>query len=192
MLLRHDNADQRLTFKAESLGLIHDERAEILRDKLIRMEQLKEVLKQTRFTPKSEVNTYLNTIGYETLDEGISGYELLRRPHVSCEGLKPYLNIEFDHAAAKQVEIECKYEGYIEKARKEANRLANMDRNRIPEWLDYDEVKHLSLEGRQKLSKIRPETLGQASRISGVNPADIAVLAMAIEQLKNEKNNENQ
>lgn len=187
LLLRHDNADQRLTLKAEKLGLIHDERAAILKDKLNRMEQLKNTLKEIRFTPKSEVNEYLCEIGYEALDEGISGYELLRRPHVSCAGLKPYLNVDFDDEVAKQVEIECKYEGYIEKARKEANRLANMDKTRIPEWLNYNDVQHLSLEGRQKLSKIKPETLGQASRISGVNPADIAVLAMAIEQLKKER-----
>jgi len=187
LLLRHDNADQRLTFKAEELGILQDHRADLLRMKLKKMQELKEILMTTRFTPKSSVNEYLQQIGYNALDEGISAYELLKRPHVRFEGLKAYLETEFEEAIGNQVEIECKYEGYIEKAKKEASRLEHMDRTRIPQGFDYDEVLHLSLEGRQKLKKICPETLGQASRISGVNPADIAVLAMALETKKEKK-----
>lgn len=191
LLLRHDNADQRLTFKAHELGLLHDDRATRLQAKLDQMKQLKEVLMQNRFTPKSKVNHYLVQLGYEPLTDGISAYELLRRPHVECIKLLPYLEIDVDAKIAKQVEIECKYEGYIEKAKKEAAKLEHMDKVQIPKELSYDEIQHLSLEGRQKLNKIEPETLGQASRISGVSPADIAVLAMVIEQKKKEKNYEN-
>lgn len=187
LLLRHDNADQRLTMKAKELGLIHDCRAEQLNEKLTAINQLKNQLMNTRYTVKSAVNDYLHTLGYATLDDGISAFELLRRPHVTCVGLRPYLEEPFTDEIAKQVEIECKYEGYINKAKKEAAKLEHMDKVIIPPWINYQEVHHLSLEGRQKLSDIRPETLGQASRISGVNPADIAVLAMAIEQLKKER-----
>lgn len=191
LLLRHDNADQRLTFKAQELGLLHDERTERLRKKMDQMKELKERLRQVRFSPKSEVNQYLIQLGYEPLTDGISAYELLRRPHVECRGLQPYLEIDVDEKIAKQVEIECKYEGYIEKAKKEAAKLEHMDKVQIPLNFSYDEIQHLSLEGRQKLNKIQPETLGQASRISGVSPADIAVLAMVMEQKKKEKKYEN-
>ena len=130
----------------------------------------------------AEVNKLLHKWGFEDLSEGISLYELVRRPHVSLVEVAAVLGVELDAKAARQVEIEIKYEGYIEKAKKEAERLLKMDHTKLPENLDYDEVEHLSLEGRQKLKKIMPATMGQASRISGVNPADIAVLAMHLER----------
>ena len=187
LLLRHDNADQRLTEKAYRLGLIQDDRYQLLQNKLNCMDTLKKQLQAIRFTTKSEVNAYLQSLGYQELNDAITAYECLRRPHVTCEGLKPYLDIQFDDKIAHQVEIECKYEGYIVKAKREASRLEHMNKIRIPSDLNFSELHHLSLEGRQKLSQIQPETLGQASGISGVSPADIAVLAMIIEQNKKEK-----
>ncbi len=193
LLLRHDNADQRLTLKAEALGLIHDQRAALLRKKLAAMEQAKNQLKATRFTKKSQISEALKELEYSPLEEAISAYDLLRRPHISWAWMQPYVDFSIDPSIGRQIEIECKYEGYIEKAKKEAAKLQHMEQNRIPADLDYQKIQHLSLEGRQKLMAIRPETLGQASRISGVNPADIAVLAMALEQLKREeKKNEDQ
>ena len=113
---------------------------------------------------------------------GVSAEELVRRPHITVAMLKPALDFDFDPAAAAQAEIELKYEGYINKARKEAEKMMAMDHVVLPEDLDYDQVQHLSLEGRQKLKAIQPHTLGQASRISGVSPADVAMLAMVLEQ----------
>ncbi len=182
LLLRHDNADQRLTRKAQALGLPLLNRYELLNVKLKAMEELKEAMQKVRFTMKSEVNEYLNTIGYDRLSEGISAYELLKRPRVECSKLMPYLEFDFKEEVAKQVEIECKYQGYIDKAKKEAEKLEHMDKVIIPKEINIEEVEHLSLEAKQKILKIQPRTLGQASRISGVNPADIAVLAMIIEQ----------
>lgn len=138
----------------------------------------KEKLSEIRFTPKSEVNEYLHTIGYDTLNDGISALELLKRPKITLKGLSSYTGMILDREVAQDIEIETKYEGYIKKAMKEAEKLKSMDALKLPEDINYDEVENLSLEGHQKLSQIRPLTIGQASRISGVNPADIAVLAM--------------
>ena len=147
-------------------------------------EDIKEItsaLAEVRFTPKSEVNEYLIQLGYEPLHEGISALELIKRPNVTLKGLKPFLSLEIEDQVAKQIEIEAKYEGYIRKAKKEAERLQAMDKVKLIN-VNYDEVENLSLEGRQKLSQLQPFTLGQASRISGVNPADIAVLAVYLKQ----------
>ena len=94
------------------------------------------------------------------------------------EGLKPYLTHSFTKEVAKRIEIEIKYAGYIDKAKHDAKRLQQMESRRIPEDIDYTQMQHLSLEAKQKLNEIKPQTIGQASRISGVNPADIAVLAV--------------
>ena len=118
------------------------------------------------------------------LKEGISAAELLKRPGITIALLEPYLEREFDPAIAKLVEIEIRYEGYIKKAKRDAEHLRAMDKVCLPERFDYNQVVNLSLEARQKLNKVQPLTMGQASRISGVNPADIAVLAVFMEQLK--------
>ena len=190
MLLRHDNADQRLMKKAYEIGLVSEERYQKLQVRNQEVEGLKEHLQQIRFTMKDSVNQYLNSLDYGTLNEGISAYDLLKRPHVSIEGLKPYLSIDFVKEVGRQVEIEIKYEGYITKAKKEAERLMAMEKLLLPEDIDYEDVIQLSLEGRQKLIKYKPRTIGQASRISGVNPADISVLAIYLEQRRRMKKSE--
>ena len=113
-------------------------------------------------------------------------YDLVKRPKISLKTVLEHCGIAADDAVAEQCEIEIRYEGYIRKARREAAKLQAMDRVRIPEQIDYSEVENLSIEGRQKLNDYRPATMGQASRISGVNPADIAVLAIYLKQKEGE------
>ena len=184
LLLRHDNADRRLSTYGHEFGLISDERFSAFEEKEKNIQECKEYLKTVRFTPKSEINTYLGSIEYGTLKEGISALDLLKRPKVTLDGMKDYLEIKYDDEVLSQVEIEVKYEGYINKAKRDAAHLRQMERVSLPQDLDYNSIQHLSLEAKQKLSEIQPMTMGQASRISGVNPADIAVLAVYLEQLK--------
>lgn len=178
LLLRHDNADSRLSEYGYKVGLLPQSRYDAYQKKKVAIAENKEKLKEIRFTPKSEVNEYLHTIGYDTLNDGISALELLKRPKITLKGLSSYTGMILDREVDQDIEIETKYEGYIKKAMKEAEKLKSMDALKLPEDINYDEVENLSLEGHQKLSQIRPLTIGQASRISGVNPADIAVLAM--------------
>lgn len=178
LLLRHDNADSRLSEYGYKVGLLPQSRYDAYQKKKVAIAENKEKLSEIRFTPKSEVNEYLHTIGYDTLNDGISALELLKRPKITLKGLSSYTGMILDREVAQDIEIETKYEGYIKKAMKEAEKLKSMDALKLPEDINYDEVENLSLEGHQKLSQIRPLTIGQASRISGVNPADIAVLAM--------------
>lgn len=184
LLLRHDNADARLTQYGYDAGLIGEERYRRFTEKQEKIKNGLEKVKEIRFTPKSEVNEYLQLLGYAPLKEGCSAADLLKRPKVKLADLAPYIGETIDPEAARQIEIEIKYEGYIQKARRDARHLHAMDKMRIPQGIDYNEMEHLSLEARQKLSEIQPMTLGQASRISGVNPADIAVLAMVIQSKK--------
>lgn len=184
LLLRHDNAEERLSEKGFNAGLLSKERYQKYLDQKKAVEEGIQALSEIRFTPKSGIVDYLKQYGYEPLHEGISALELLKRPHMTLEGLKDYLPMTFTREVAKQIEIETKYEGYIKKARKEADKLHSMEKLKLHN-VDYDDVDNLSIEGRQKLKAIQPFTLGQASRISGVNPADIAVLAVYIKQRKN-------
>lgn len=184
LLLRHDNADARLSRYGHEIGLLSDERFARFEKKMKDIEETISYLDSVRFTPKSTVNELLQTLSLDVLKEGISAAELLKRPGVTIDLLQPYLDRRIDIAIAKLVEIEIRYEGYIKKAKRDAQHLRAMDQVRLLEHFDYDQVVNLSLEARQKLNKIQPLTMGQASRISGVNPADIAVLAVFMEQQK--------
>lgn len=181
LLLRHDNADQRLREKGYEIGLVDQNTYEGYLQKMKDIEYYKEKLTEIRFTPKSSINTWLNEQGMESLKEGISAIELLKRPMITCKVLEPYTLLELDPIVAMQIEIDVKYEGYIRKARKEADRLRAMELIKLPSDLPYEEIDNLSLEGRQKLKLVNPITIGQASRISGVSPSDITVLAMYLE-----------
>lgn len=184
LLLRHDNADQRLMSYGHELGLISEERYARYKQKQKDIEDTKTYLETVRFTPKSEINMFLKANGYDELKEGVSARELLKRPNVTMDMLMPYLDRKVDAEVSRQLEIDIKYEGYILKAKRDAKHLRDMDNVVLPTDICYDEVANLSLEARQKLAKVMPLTMGQASRISGVNPADIAVLAVYLEQRK--------
>ena len=183
LLLRHDNADQRLIKYGYENKLISEERYQKYLDKIDRINKLKESLKKIKILKESGINKYLKELGFE--EEGShNAYDLLRRPGVELTKLLEYTNIECEDEIAKQVEIEVKYEGYIEKAKREAERMHKMDNIKLPQDIDYLRVDNLALEARQKLDKIKPISLGQASRISGINPSDIQVLAIHIKQNK--------
>jgi tRNA uridine 5-carboxymethylaminomethyl modification enzyme len=121
------------------------------------------------------------SLGYPENTSGTVA-EVLKRPHVTMSELARCLNLEMDEEICRQLDIEVKYEGYINKAKKEAANMQKMEAVKLPADIDYNSLEHLSLEARQKLSKVRPLTIGQASRISGVNPADIMVLSIYLKQ----------
>lgn len=177
LLLRHDNADQRLTQYGRDLNIVKDEQYNSYSEKMATMQEIESALKNQSFIGSDDINELLIKEGFSVLNDRFTAYELLKRPRITVENLKPYLNFEYDMELAKLVEIEIKYAGYIIKAKREAERLAKMEEVKIDEKLNYEKVDNLSVEGREKLMLIRPATLGQATRISGVNPADITVLS---------------
>lgn len=182
LLLRHDNADQRLLEKAYHLGLVSKERYDAFVLKMEQIERAKEELAQVHIKPGSSVDEYLQYLGFDPLAHGCSELDLLKRPKVTIHGLSSITNVDYPPVIAQQVEIQIKYQGYIEKAKRDAKHLEQMEKVALCEDLDYLHMDNLSLEARQKLDQIRPATLGQASRISGINPSDIALLAMKMKK----------
>lgn len=182
LLLRHDNADQRLLEKAYHLGLVSKERYDAFVLKMEQIERAKEELAQVHIKPGSSVDEYLQYLGFDPLAHGCSELDLLKRPKVTIHGLSSITNVDYPPVIAQQVEIQVKYHGYIEKAKRDAKHLEQMEKVALREDLDYLHMDNLSLEARQKLDQIRPATLGQASRISGINPSDIALLAMKMKK----------
>ena len=183
LLLRHDNADQRLLQKAYDIGLVSQERYDAYVNKMIQIDEAMQDLQETRIKPGKEIDEFLHELGYvEGLKHGCSAYEILRRPKVTLHGLEPIIQKKYDALVAQQIEIHCKYAGYIEKAKRDAKHLQAMEEQKLPKDVDYLHMDNLSLEARQKLDQIRPITIGQASRISGINPSDIAILAMYIKK----------
>ena len=187
LLLRHDNADQRLLKYGYENRLISEERYRKYLHKMEEISGMKEELKDMSVDKDSGVNEYLEELGYENAHQSFNAYELLKRPGVQLWKILDLMKEEYDPEIARQVEIEIKYEGYILKARKEADRMRKMDNIALPEDIDYLNVDNLALEARQKLDKIRPASLGQASRISGINPSDIQVLAIYLKQRQKER-----
>ncbi len=180
LLLRHDNAESRLSAYGHQVGLLKDERYDAFVQAMQMKDLLMEQLKTRRITKKDELYQLLVSKGYPQLNEGLSYYDAIKRPHIEISDFLPYLDVQVDAKVAHQTQVEIKYEGYIVKARKEADKLRSVDELSIPEDINYDDVLHLSIEGRQKLTKIRPLTIGQASRISGVSPADVTNVLMTI------------
>lgn len=183
ILLRQDNADLRLTRKGHALGLASNERLETLQRKLDQIAHLRAALDELKLEPE-EANPSLETIPTSTLREKATASSLLRRPQISMHHLQHLgtqirkLLAPFPDDIQQQVEIDIKYEAYIERERKQAEKIEGLEEYRIRPDFDYDRVKALSSEAREKLKKHRPQTIGQMSRISGVSPADVSVLTV--------------
>ncbi len=186
LLLRQDNADERLTEKGYEAGLISEERYNNFLQKQKEIKKEIERLEKTSVPPTDELNAILKEAGSEPLTTGIRLADLLRRPNITYKSLeavdkeRPSLS----RAVAEQAEIKIKYAGYIKRQRAAAEQFAKMESKKIPDDINYDDVSGLRIEARQKLSAQRPENLGRASRISGVSPADIAVLMVYMERRK--------
>ena len=182
LLLRNDNADIRLTKYGYEIGLVNEKKYKNFELKLANIKELEELLKNTRITPQPEINKYIESINSTPLKDGISLYELLKRPEINIEQLKRFVELNYTKEEQEQVEINAKYEGYIKKAVKEAEKMLSLEKKQIPDTIDYAKVPNLASEARQKLTEIKPTTIGQASRISGVNPSDISILMVYLKR----------
>lgn len=182
LLLRHDNADLRLTPLGHEIGLITDERYQAFLDKKEKVEQEIKRLQVTKVKP-SEINDLLEAIGSAPIQDGSNLLTILRRPEVAYDLIGERFPSEtpLDEEMREQVEIQIKYAGYIEKQLIHVEKLQKMEKKKIPESIVYEDIQGLAIEARQKLAKIRPISIGQASRISGVTPADISILLVYLE-----------
>ena len=187
LLLRHDNADIRLREYGYQIGLIDEEKYQKFQTKLNNIDKLINTLKEIKITPNEKA--LIEKLNTSPIFDGISLYDLLKRPSIKIKDLIALkkVDLKYDDEVLMQAEIQIKYEGYIKKALKEVERLKQLEDIKIPEDIDYLKISNLASEARQKLLKILPTTLGQASRISGVNPSDIAVLSVYLKRFKNEK-----
>lgn len=190
LLLRQDNADLRLTEKGRAIGLVDDKRYGIFTEKRTALERTVSELGKQNISPSAENNAKLEAMGTVPLRSGSSLLDLLRRKEVTYSKLQQAFDLpELAPQVAEQAEIFAKYEGYITKQRQEVERFMKLENKRLPDDIDYRAIKELSSEAAEKLDKVRPANIGQASRISGVSPADISVLMIALE-LKRRKEQE--
>ena len=164
------------------MGLVNEEKYKAFNKKKEQINELTEYLKNKKITPTKIVNEYLNSINTQTLKDSITLYNLLKRPEVTLNLINKYIDKEYSDEVKEQVEINIKYEGYIKKAQIEANKMVDLDNKKIPENIDYNKIHNLASEAKQKLSTIRPTSIGQALRISGVNPADVSILMVYIKK----------
>ena len=188
LMLRQDNADLRLTEKGKKIGLVDNNRYNIYCDKKQKIEDVIEILKNSKITPSKENNAWLESINSTPLKKAISYYELFKRPEMNFEMVEDMIKIPFEisNQVKEQVLITSKYEGYIDKQNKQIKAFKKLEKRKLPRDINYTTIEGLRLEARQKLQKMKPETLGQASRISGVSPSDINVLLVYLEKQKRE------
>ena len=182
LILRHDNADLRLRHYAHDIGTITEEQYARLLDKEEKIKELTKYLQENTLHITSEVTKIFNENNINVPLTGLNYYDLLKRPEINLEFIENFITLDYPTEVKEQVEIKAKYDGYIKKAYKEVEKLAKLEEKQIPEDIDYQKVTNLASEARQKLEKIRPKTLAQASRISGVNPVDISVLTIYLKK----------
>ena len=184
LLHRQDNADERLSEKGFEIGLVSRERLDAVKAKYAAVDAEISRLENTHIAPSQQLSDVLSSLGTAPPASGTSLADLLRRPQVAYDDIAAFDRARpvLPRAVTEQVAIRLKYEGYIRRQLKQIDEFAKMESRRIPEDIDYSKVTGLRLEAREKLSRIRPDNFGRASRISGVSPADISVLMIYTEQ----------
>lgn len=184
LLLRHDNADMRLRDYGYQVGLVDESTYANFVRKKEEIAEVFEKLKTTKITPKKEINDYLEKINTSPLKDSIFLYDLLKRPEITIDHLKKFIELDYEESVLEQVSINTKYEGYIKKANREAEKMLDLEKKLIPSDINYEKIPNIASEAKQKLSEIRPSSIGQALRISGVNPADISILMVYLKRGK--------
>ena len=188
LLLRNDNADLRLRDYGYQIGLIDEDTYKKFNEKKNNIEKIISILKSEKITPTKETNTLLEKLGTAPLKDGITLYDLLKRPELSFNDIEKFKEFPYSKAEKEEVEIQIQYEGYIKKQEKDTKKLLDLEKIKIPANISYDDIKNIASEAREKLKTVEPETLAQASRISGVNPADIAIIMVYLK--KGERKND--
>ncbi len=181
LYLRSDNADLRLSEKGYQVGLLKPEHYQTFQNKQTQIDELTELLKTIKITPKQLTPEIARKYQTEELTRGMNAFELLKRPTITIETIQEMFPLDYPQAVLKQVEIQIKYAGYIAKVHKQMERQEKLYRAKIKADIDYNQVPNLALEAQEKLNKIKPETLGHAAQISGINPADISMLQIYLE-----------
>ena len=182
LILRHDNADLRLRHYAHDIGTINEEQYNRLIDKEEKIKELTKYLQENTLHLTEDVIKVFESNNINVPLTGLNYYDILKRPEITMKFIENFIEINYLNEVKEQVEINAKYDGYIKKAYKEVEKLSRLEEKQIPEDIDYKKVTNLASEARQKLEKIRPKTIAQASRISGVNPVDISVLTIYLKK----------
>ena len=182
LILRHDNADLRLRHYAHDIGTINEEQYNRLIDKEKKIKELTKYLQENTLHLTEDVIKVFESNNINVPLTGLNYYDLLKRPEITMKFIENFIEINYLNEVKEQVEMNAMYDGYIKKAYKEVEKLSRLEEKQIPDDIDYQKVDNLASEARQKLEKIRPKTIAQASRISGVNPVDISVLTIYLKK----------